>query len=135
MQVHQELVADLLTSGHVPHALRFLHDTIGLGRPYMGHFRYHGTLGAPLLALYKRIYVCVLVLLLYVCRHAITLALYSTRALLYILLLYVVVYILYSICYYYMYVVTCYCTSALLYTRSRSSMCPRTTAIYAPSCY
>ena len=46
MQVHQELVADLLTSGHVPHALRFLHDTIGLGRPYMGHFRYHGTLGA-----------------------------------------------------------------------------------------
>ena len=74
MQVHQELVADLLTSGHVPHALRFLHDTIGLGRPYMGHFRYHGTLGANSF-LYISVYVCVLVLLLYVCRHAITLAL------------------------------------------------------------
>jgi hypothetical protein len=58
MQVHQELVADLLTSGHVPHALRFLHDTIGLGRPYMGHFRYHGTLGA-LSVLCISVYMCV----------------------------------------------------------------------------
>ena len=45
VQVHQELAADLIATGHFGQALRFLQDILGAGRPYMGNVRYHGVLG------------------------------------------------------------------------------------------
>jgi hypothetical protein len=46
IQVHQELASSYIAVGNFGQALRDLQDSLSLGRPYMGHVRYHGLVGS-----------------------------------------------------------------------------------------